>query len=448
MIYKNDLLNKNSIKIISYNYEESNGFSQETAVKSNRSEYKKHKFVIEIENKHYEILFENQHRTSNYAAMEDVFVNTTDVITDKYILNIKRINLDKIYDFEQLLTIENNRLNNNLQIDNQMENFINKLIESANFLGIGLDYTKHHNKEDDFGNTYQNRRCEGFSNISSNVLFINDNEIEYFNQYLLITDQDESLHFIENLENKIKEKARIESIKKNEHIEKTIDVYTDYQNKIEHLLEHMTTQPKSICFTIEEIMSEIKQTEDEIKPLKEKISILEKREQPYDEEYIIFVKDNKIEALKELIQHIPEQKKIEEGLLKEFNSDIPLIKILIEYNEYGNLSEYLERQYLELQEYALELEEQQEEPYFDCDEELDYYQYTKPRSIEERFESIRAFINHQISYEDIPSQLKTVFEIPNQSVVDFLHDKMQGSYELPIAEQDINTTAKKKFSPK
>ncbi len=59
MIYKNDFLNKNSIKIISYNYEESNGFSQETAVESIRSKYKEHKFVIEVENKNYEILFEN-----------------------------------------------------------------------------------------------------------------------------------------------------------------------------------------------------------------------------------------------------------------------------------------------------------------------------------------------------------------------------------------------------
>lgn len=443
MIYKSDLLNKNSIKIISYNYEESNGFSQETAVKSHRGEYKEHKFVIEVENKHYEILFENKYRTSNYAAREDVFVNTTEVITDKDILNIKRINLDKIYDFEQLLSIENNRLNNNHQIDNQMENFINKLIESANSLGIGLDYTKHHNKEDDFGNTYQNRRCEGVSNISSNALFINDNEIDYFNQYLLITDHYESLQFVENLKNKIKEDARIESIKKDEHIEKIIDEYTDYQNKIEHLLEHMTTEPKSIGFTIEEIMSEIKKTEDEIKPLKEKISILEKREEPYDEQYIIFEKDNKIEALKELIIYIPEQKKIEEGLLKEFNSDIPLIKNLLEYNQWGDLSQYLEQQ-----EYSLELEEQQEEPYFDCDEELDYYQYTKPRSIEERFELIKICINNQVSYEDIPSQLKTVFGIQYKSVIDFLNDKIQGSNDSEIVKTEVNTTKKYKISRK
>ena len=445
MIYKNDLLNKNAIKIISYNYEESNGFSQETAVESYRSKFKEHKFVIEVENKHYEILFENQHRTSNYAAMEEVFVNTTDVITDKYILNIKRINLEDRYDFEQLLSIENNRLNNNYQIDNQIKKFINKLIESANSLGIGLNYSEHYNTEDDFCNTYPNIKHTGVSHISSNALFINDNEIDYFNQYLLITDQAKSVQFVENLENKIKEEAMIEynkkqeealieSNKKNEHIKKIIDKYTKYEKNIQHLLKYMTTQPKSIGFTIEEITLEIKQAEEEIS--------LDKIDETYDEEYMKAEKDMKIESLKELIQHIPEQKKIEEELLKEFNSDISLIKTLIEYNQYGYLSHYLEHYQEE------EFEEQQDEQIFNSEEEWNDYQYTKPRSMKERFESIRAFINHQVSYEDIPSQLKTVFEIPNQSVVDFLHDKMQGSYELPIAEQDINTTTKKKFSPK
>lgn len=462
MIYKNDLLNKNSIKIISYNYEESNGFSQETAVESIRSKYKEHKFVIEVENKNYEILFENKHSISNYAAMEDVFVNTTDVITDKDILNIKRINLDDTYDFEQLLSIENNRLNNNHQIDNQMTNFINKLIESANSLGIGLNYRAHHNKEDDFGNTYQNRGRKGVFNISPNSLFINNSEIDYFNQYLLITDQAKSIHFVENLENKIKEEAMIEYNKKQEEAlnlankikeeelieynrkQNIIQQYTNYQNKIEHLLQHMTKEPNSIGFTIEEITSEIKQTEDEIKLLREKISLYEKTDEPYDEEYIIFEKYNKIEALTTLLQHIPEQQKIEEKLLKEFNSDISFIKTLI--NDDGYLSDYLSQQEQEQEQY---FEEQDlEERDFDSDEDWNHYQYTKPRSLKERFESIRVFINHQVSYEDILSQLKILFEIPNQSVVDFLKDKMQDSNELPIVQQDINTTAKKKFSPK
>ena len=89
------------------------------------------------------------------------------------------------YNFEQLLSLDNNRLNNN----NQIENFINKLIESANSLGIGLNYREHYNKEDDFCNTYPDTKNAKSSNVSDHVIFIHDNEIDYFNQYFLMTDQ-------------------------------------------------------------------------------------------------------------------------------------------------------------------------------------------------------------------------------------------------------------------
>lgn len=466
MIYKNDLLNKNLINIISYNYEESNGFSQETAVESHRGEYKTHKFVITVENQYYEILFKNKHVTSNYSAMEDVFINTTDTITDKDLLIIKKIdvkdkhdfekllsNFKDRYDFEPLLSIENNRLNNNNQIDNQIQNFINKLIESANSLGVGVYYREHYNKEDDFCNTYPNMNHTGVSTVSDNVLFINDNEIDYFNQYLLITDQDESLTFIENLEKKIKEESlNLEKKIKEEALIVSnkkltiIQQYTNYENKIEQLLNHINTQPKSIGFTIEEITFEIKQTEDEIKLLKEKISLYDKIDEPYDEEYIILEKYNKIEALTTLIQHIPEQQKIEEKLLKEFNSDITLIRTLIEYNHEGYLSHYLDHQeqYFEEQ----QQEQQQDELIFNSEEEWDDYQYTKPRSLKERFELIKICINNQVSYDIIPLELKKVFGIQDKSVIDFLNDKIQGSNDSEIVKADVNTTKKYKISRK
>lgn len=237
MQYITELLEKNSLDIISYNYEESFGFSQETAVESESGEYKEHKFVIQFNDEKYEILFKNSLVESRYVAMEEELIDETSTIKDNDMFIINKIN-ENNSQVDNLLKVENNRLTNKTEINPELQSFITLLIETANNLGIGVNYNAHYNSSDDANNTYPDRNNNAFFYTYYESLFLDNSELDLFNQYMSIDNKEQETQFLENLNlEENEDETQVTLTQKFKSFKKIMNNQITYDNLPEQLKE-------------------------------------------------------------------------------------------------------------------------------------------------------------------------------------------------------------------
>tara|TARA_Y100000588_G_scaffold221434_1_gene235304 strand:+ start:34337 stop:35638 length:1302 start_codon:yes stop_codon:yes gene_type:complete len=416
MIKKDEYLdNDNSIKIKSYNYEKSNGFSQETAVDSVYSTRIEHKFIIEINNTNYEVIFQDSEVTDKYAAMEDEWVEMENK-TNSNTLNIA------IFENNESCKYPNNILELK-NFNSDIKNFKELLIKSATEKGIGCHHSDHFNREDDYGLTTPNREDQKPRNISNEALFINDNEKEFFEEFLKLETHEDEQAFLYDVEKRI---ADIEKAEKNkqelleqkqkkeakEKISKIVNPLFEELKKLDDekrdYISFINFEPKGEQYTIEEIKTEINN--------------LDKKDEIYYEE--------EKNALESLIEYIPKAEEIKKKILEHI-LEVEYFDVLENY-EYGNSDKYIYPA-PEMQapwEYPDYEKDYPEEPEFISDElqiqsqdEWLDYQYTKPRTLPERFEAIKVYFKNQLSLDVVPNELQKTFDLKNE-VAEFLGNKI------------------------
>ena len=407
--------NDNSIKIKSYNYEKSNGFSQETAVDSVYSTRIEHKFIIEINNVNHEVLFKDSEVVDKYAAMEDEWVEME---------NKTNSNTIKVAVFENNESLK--YPNNILEINNfngDIQKFKELLIKAAEETGIGCHHSDHFNREDDYGLTTPNREDQKPRNISNEALFINNHEKEFFEEFLKLETYEDEQAFLYDVEKKItdiekNEKEKQELLEKEqkkeakEKISKIVNPLFEELKKLDDekrdYISFINFEPKGEQYTIEE--------------LKEEINNLDKEDEIYYEE--------EKNALESLIEYIPKAEEIKKKILEHI-LEVEYFDVLENY-EYGNSDKYIypapemqapweypdyEKDYPEEPEFISEEHQIQSQ-----DEWLDY-QYTKPRTLPERFEAIKVYVKNQLSLDVVPNELQKTFDIKNE-VTEFLGNKI------------------------
>ena len=186
-----------------------------------------------------------------------------------------------------------------------------------------------------------------------------------------------------------------------EELKKLDDEKRDY-------ISFINFEPKGEQYTIEE--------------LKEEINNLDKEDEIYYEE--------EKNALESLIEYIPKAEEIKKKILEHI-LEVEYFDVLENY-EYGNSDKYIypapemqapweypdyEKDYPEEPEFISEEHQIQSQ-----DEWLDY-QYTKPRTLPERFEAIKVYVKNQLSLDVVPNELQKTFDIKNE-VTEFLGNKI------------------------
>ena len=413
---KEEYLNyNNQIKIKSYNYQQSNGFSQETAVDTLHGTYKEHKFIVEIEGVNYALEFRHSHVVNKYAAMEDEWVELENTLEDDHNLKIKKFTNENYHsELPQDVSFIKN-------INEDIKQFRDLLIKTAEEIGIGCHYSSHFNREDDFCRTYPDVQNSKPYSISNKALFIEDNEKSFFEDFLKLKTHEDEQSFLYNVEQKIieeqkeiieeqKNKEKEKEAKRKEEIalivnpilEKIDNVYKE----IEHLENYIYFDTEGSKYTIEELQNAVNNF-DNIK-----------KDQPY-----IFPETK--EMLERLVKKIPECEVLKEDVLKHI-SEAEYEDIVFKQYSGEGLTYPAERQQapwdypdfdsIEFHDYE---EHEPEEISFQSQDEWLEHEYNKPRTLAERFESIKTYINNELSNNDIPEELKETFGIKNE-VKDFL----------------------------
>lgn len=431
MIKKDDYLNvDNSIKIKSYNYQNVKGFSQETAVDSSYSECDEHKFIIEVNNVSYEVLFRDSEIIDKYAGMEDEWVE----IENKTNNNNLRVSIFKDNDLykypDNILNLDN--------FGSDIQNFKELLIKAAKEIGIGCHHSSHLNSEDDYGRITPNVEDSKANAISDTALFINDYEKDFFEKFLKLKTYKDEQAFLYDVENEIvkiqkaeKEKQELlEQEQKKEAKEKISQIVNPLFEELKKLDDEkrdyilfINFKPKGNEYTIEE--------------LKEEINNLEYNEIHYEEEK---------NALESLIEYIPKAEEIKKKILENI-SEAEYFDVLENY-EYGNSEEYIypapEMQApWDYPDYEHdENDYEPEEPFFQSEDEWLEYEYTKPRTLPVRFEAIKAYIKNELSQDIVPNELQKAFNIKNE-LTDFLDNKINEN--KPIKQSNKNNLNKKRL---
>lgn len=423
--------NENNIEIKSYNYEKSKGFSQETAVDSVYSTNEKHKFIIEINNINYEVLFQDLEVVNKYAAMEEEWVE---------IENTKNSNTIQVSVFEnnELLKYPNNILKL-VNFNGDIQNFKELLIKAAKEIGIGCHYSSHLNSEDDYGRITPNVEDSKANVISDTALFINDYEKDFFEKFLKLKTYKEEQAFLYDVENEIvkiqkseKEKQELlEQEQKKEAKEKIGKIVNplfkelkELDNKKSDYISFINFKPKGEQYTIEE--------------LKKAINNLDKEDEVYYE--------MEKEALEFLIEYPPKEEEIKNKILKQI-SEVEYMDVLENY-EYGNSEEYIYpapemQDPWDYPDYEHdENDYEPEEPFFQSEDEWLEYEYTKPRTLSVRFEAIKAYIENELSQDIVPNELQKAFNIKNE-LTDFLDNKINEN--KPIKQSNKNNLNKKRL---
>lgn len=407
--------NKNNIEIKSYNYQEIKGFSQETAVDSVYSTRIEHKFIIEINNTNYEVIFQDSEITDKYAAMEEEWVEMENK-TNSSTLNVA------IFENNEACKYPNNILELK-NFNSDIKNFKELLIKSATEKGIGCHHSDHFNREDDYGLTTPNREDQKPRNISNEALFINNNEKVFFEEFLKLETHEDEQAFLYDVEKKIadiekaeKEKQELlEQEQKKETKEKISQIVNPLFEELKKLDDEkndyiffISLKPKGNKYTIEE--------------LKEEINNLDK-----DDEINYEVEKD---ALESLIEYIPKAEEIKKKILENI-SEAEYFDVLENY-EYGNSDKYIypapEMQapwdYPDYNEDEfLGQDHEPEEPFFQSEDEWLEHEYTKPRTLPERFEAIKVYVKNQLSLDVVPNELQKTFDIKNE-VAEFLGNKI------------------------
>lgn len=406
---------KNNIDIKSYNYQETKGFSQETAVDSVYSTRIEHKFIIEINNTNYEVIFQDSEVTDKYAAMEDEWVEMENK-TNSNTLNIA------IFENNESCKYPNNILELK-NFNSHIKNFKELLIKSATEKGIGCHHSDHFNREDDYGLTTPNREDQKPRNISNEVLFINNHEKEFFEEFLKLETHEDEQAFLYDVEKKI---ADIEKAEKNKQELLEQEQKKEAKEKISKIVNPLFEELKKLDDKNRDYISfinfEPKDNEYTIKELKKSINNLDKK----DEINYEYEKN----ALESLIEYFPKVEEIKKKILENI-LEVEYFDVLENY-EYGNSDKYIYPA-PEMQapwEYPDYEKDYPEEPEFISDEHqiqsqeewLDY-QYTKPRTLPERFEAIKVYVKNQLSLDVVPNQLQKTFDIKNE-VAEFLGNKI------------------------
>lgn len=406
---------KNNIDIKSYNYQETKGFSQETAVDSVYSTRIEHKFIIEINNTNYEVIFQDSEVTDKYAAMEDEWVEMENK-TNSNTLNIA------IFENNESCKYPNNILELK-NFNSHIKNFKELLIKSATEKGIGCHHSDHFNREDDYGLTTPNREDQKPRNISNEVLFINNHEKEFFEEFLKLETHEDEQAFLYDVEKKI---ADIEKAEKNKQELLEQEQKKEAKEKISKIVNPLFEELKKLDDKNRDYISfinfEPKDNEYTIKELKKSINNLDKK----DEINYEYEKN----ALESLIEYFPKVEELKKKILEHI-SEVEYFDVLENY-EYGNSDKYIYPA-PEMQapwEYPDYEKDYPEEPEFISDEHqiqsqeewLDY-QYTKPRTLPERFEAIKVYVKNQLSLDVVPNQLQKTFDIKNE-VAEFLGNKI------------------------
>ena len=406
---------KNNIDIKSYNYQETKGFSQETAVDSVYSTRIEHKFIIEINNTNYEVIFQVSEVTDKYAAMEDEWVEME---------NKTNSNTIKVAVFENNESLK--YPNNILEINNfngDIQKFKELLIKAAEETGIGCHHSDHFNREDDYGLTTPNREDQKPRNISNEALFINNHEKEFFEEFLKLETYEDEQAFLYDVEKKItdiekNEKEKQESLER-EQKKEAKEKISQIVNPLFEELKKLDDENKDY---IDFINFEPKDNDYTIKELKKAINNLDKK----DEINYEYEKN----ALESLIEYFPKVEEIKKKILENI-LEVEYFDVLENY-EYGHSDKYIypapEMQapweYPDYEEhYPEEPEFASDELNFQSEDEWLEHEYTKPRTLPERFKAIKTYINNELSLDIIPNELQKTFDIKNE-VAEFLGNKI------------------------
>ena len=143
--------NKFEINVLSYNYGESNGYSQEHAALTCLSETKEDKFLVKFNNEEYEILIENKKNIDHYQAQEDEFIDQKTTTSHKKTIIIRNLstNVSEKY-IDDLLYVKD-------EIPHGIRELTEKIKQKAIDNNITAKHRDHWNDEDDSGRTYSNR---------------------------------------------------------------------------------------------------------------------------------------------------------------------------------------------------------------------------------------------------------------------------------------------------
>lgn len=420
------LNNEKNIKIKSYNYQETNGFSQETAVDSVYSTNEEHKFIIEINNVNYEILFKDSEVIDKYAAMEDEWVEMENKINS----NTLKVS---VFENNELLKYPNNILELR-NFNGDIQSFKESLIKSAEEIGIGCHHSNHYNREDDYGITTPDMENSEPYSISEEVLFINENEKEFFKDFLKIETHEDEQAFLYDVEKKIAEMQKIEKEKQKllekEKQKKNIEQNALIVNPLFKELEKLDDAKRDYLYFIN---FKPKGNEYTVEELKEAINNLDK-----DDE--VFYEEEK-NALESLIKDIPKAEEIKNKILEHI-LEVEYLDVL---ENYIRTDEYIypapEMQapwdYPDYEEYYPEEPEfAYNEHQFQSEDEWLDHEYSKPRTLPERFKAIKTYINNELHQEIIPNELKKTFNVKNE-VTEFLDNKINKSN--PIKQTKKNT---------
>tara|TARA_B100000700_G_scaffold68939_1_gene76364 strand:+ start:37939 stop:38970 length:1032 start_codon:yes stop_codon:yes gene_type:complete len=206
------------LNILSYNYDKKQYFSQETVSQSFHATDKINKLLIEINGNEYEILLSNFINNQKYMAQEDEFINETNQVKYLTTLEISDVKNDK-----QLFIQFNDNLNNEKHIPEELLNFVEQLIQKSEDYGIGLNYHKHINKEDEWGNIIPNKEKNTIASWNRFDNFILDNErIDFLNYMAALNESNhkESDQILKNVDINIEQKINqlIEEYKTNEEL--------------------------------------------------------------------------------------------------------------------------------------------------------------------------------------------------------------------------------------
>ena len=131
-----------------------------------------------------------------------------------------------------------------------------------------------------------------------------------------------------------------------------------------------------------------------------------------------------------MIEYFPKVEEIKKKILENI-LEVEYFDVLENY-EYGNSKEYIypapEMQapweYPDYEEhYPEEPEFASDELNFQSEDEWLEHEYTKPRTLPERFKAIKTYINNELSLDIIPNELQKTFDIKNE-VTEFLGNKI------------------------
>ncbi len=409
-------LNNEEVTITSYNNRDKTESEQEHAAMTHIYACKENLFVIELNNKSYEIMVSENSLIEHYAAMEDEWVEKKEKTKHNFSIKIKDIKQDNIVEYEKDLVAKENNIPADLML------FVKSLRDKAISEKIGVNYLGHckDEYEEDF-------LIERFNSEDTTGEYTEE-EIAF--EELKKSLSEEDLKIISKMEKEIRlrEKGKIsdEEIKEFDYIKELKGDLEEYKNKI----NNFCLREEVIISNFKELTSSGDFSSEKYEEIEKQMFIITEKER-LENEYNLAMENlnnNQVKSVCEVFELMKRKSELERYSLKSINL---INKIKTETEEENKL----------LEENKLELEKADKDLY-DAYEKLNNDNIT-----EEKIEEISRKYN-VLEKEAKVGELNTLVDDSVNNIgsnTDYINEeqkKLQGYQEelseLKETKQNIN----------